>query len=68
MDDRELRKAIRRDDLPRLKLLVEGGASIAVPGRISLPTLGYAASFDRLDMVKWLVQEFGALVSEVDVY
>jgi ankyrin repeat protein len=67
MED-ELRSAIREGNLPRVKLLMEGGASLAAPGRICYTTLAYAALFGKLSTVKWLVQEFGTPVSEVDGY
>jgi hypothetical protein len=67
MDDRDLMlRAIREDHLPMLKLLMERGTSMAAPGRSFHTLLGYAAFFGRLSIVKWLVQEFGAPVSEID--
>jgi hypothetical protein len=67
MDD-ELRCAIRADDLPTVKLLVEGGASIAALNNGFYSTLGYAAVLQKASIVQWLVKEGGAPVSEADRY
>jgi hypothetical protein len=68
MDFCELKGAILTDNLPMLKLLLERRASMAAPGRISHTALTHAAFFGRLSIFKWLVQKFGAPVSEVDGY
>ena len=63
--DHELVNAIGTGDLLGVKLLVQGGASIAeTVGRLS--ALSYAARLGRIPIIEWLLTEGGATISEVD--
>ena len=63
--DGELWDAIHSGDLPRVKLLVEGGASIAVS--LGCPSaLMCAAINGRIQILEWLLTEGGATVLEIN--
>jgi hypothetical protein len=65
--DGELESAIQRDDLPKVKLVVKGGASIAAgPGYSS--ALMLATVQGHISIIEWLLTEGGAIISEVDVF
>jgi hypothetical protein len=62
--ERQLQEAIRGGDLPRVRLLVQGGASIAGTSR-HLSALNQAVIFGKTSIVEWLLAESGATVSDV---
>jgi hypothetical protein len=64
MDD-ELRNAIRTGNLPKVKLLVEGGASIAGTHK-SMSALNLAAYLCKTSIVEWLLAEEWASISDAD--
>jgi ankyrin repeat protein len=57
----ELRDAIRAGDLPSVRLLVQGGASIAGT-RVHLSALNLAAKEGQALIVEWLLEEGGASI------
>jgi hypothetical protein len=60
----ELEEAICAGDLPRVKLLVQGRASIAGTS-VLVPALHQAALFGKTSIVEWLLAEGGSIVSDV---
>jgi hypothetical protein len=69
MED-ELRNAISAGDLPRVRLLVQGGASIADSISSSrycrISAVNWAADHGKTSIVEWLLAEGGASISDVD--
>lgn len=61
----ELEEAICESDLPKVKLLVHGGASIAET-RTQLSALDQAAATGEALIVEWVLAEGGANISDVD--
>jgi hypothetical protein len=63
--DGQLLHAITTGDLPRFRLLIQGGASI-LETSYHMPALHYAAVLDKKSIVEWLLTEGGANTSNVD--
>jgi hypothetical protein len=63
--DEKLHYAIRAGDLPRLRLLVQGGASIAETS-VHHSALHHAAIYGKISIVEWLLADGGANISDVD--
>jgi hypothetical protein len=62
--EKDLGDAIAAGSLPRVKLLVQGGASIAGTS-VDLSALNLAAGFGEVLIVEWLLAEGGANISDV---
>jgi hypothetical protein len=64
--DRELRKSIALGDIPRVKLLIQGGASITGQGGQYVPALHQAALCGKTFIIEWLLVEGGSHILDVD--
>jgi ankyrin repeat protein len=61
----ELQVSIHRGDLPRVRLLVQGGATITGPSE-KYSALNLAALCGKTPIVEWLLAKGGANIFEVD--
>jgi ankyrin repeat protein len=69
--DGELQEAIYAGDLPWVRLLVQGGASIPASinkTRKNISALNFAAILGRNRIIEWLLAEGGANIYEVDAF
>jgi hypothetical protein len=66
--ENKLQSAIRAGNLQEVQTLVRGGESIAAPGSHLTSALCYAALLGEISIIKWLLEESGANVSETDYF
>ena len=64
--DEKLQSAIYAGNLAWVKLLVEGGVSIAEITGQSYSALLYAAFYGQIQILEWLLTEGGASIHEMD--